>query len=193
MPPDLWRDDIMDRAQRHARCVEASARIVELERERDEAQHYLREAIEMVKELVAVSGGAAPSGTTYHVERWPKAAGLEESKSTPPATITGRVVEVGNLECLDNAPGLIIETTMEQLRAHAGNLAFCEVEIRVRQNTKPRGGLPSAPANGSAPVAERNCSHVGGWRKCAECGRETWNTDNGLCIRCRPNKKDQTQ
>ena len=38
----------------------------------------------------------------------------------------------------------------------------------------------------SAPVAERNCSHVGGWRKCAECGCETWQTQNGLCSRCRP-------
>jgi hypothetical protein len=33
IPPDLWQDGPIDRAQRHARCVEASARIVRLERE----------------------------------------------------------------------------------------------------------------------------------------------------------------
>jgi hypothetical protein len=148
MPPDLWQDGPIDRAQRHARCVEASVRIVELERERDDAQECLREAIEMGKEMYAVSQGMTPSGRRYSIERWRQAAGLEESTSTPPAAITGRVIEVGNLECLDNAPGLIIETTMEQLRAHAGNLAYCDVEIRVRQNTKPSGGT-FAPANGS--------------------------------------------
>ena len=47
-------------------------------------------------------------------------------------------------------------------------------------------GCGPCPACRLPVVAERNCSHVGGWRKCAECGRETWDTENGLCIRCRP-------
>jgi len=56
-----------------------------------------------------------------------------------------------------------------------------------RAESVPLGNGPSLDTFCSAPVAERNCSHVGGWRRCAECGRETWNTANGLCIRCRPN------
>ena len=35
------------------------------------------------------------------------------------------------------------------------------------------------------PIAKRNTSHVGGWRRCAECRRQTWDTENGLCVQCR--------
>ena len=56
-------------------------------------------------------------------------------------SVVGRVVEIGDIECLGNKPGLVIETTMEQLRAHGRNLAFCEVEIRLKANAtlEPRG------------------------------------------------------
>lgn len=32
-------------------------------------------------------------------------------------------------------------------------------------------------------------SHIGGWLDCSGCGAQTWNTVNGLCIRCRPELK----
>ena len=48
--------------------------------------------------------------------------------------VVGRVVEIGDIEALGNKPGLVIETTMEQLKAHGRNLAFCEVEIRLKAN-----------------------------------------------------------
>lgn len=32
-------------------------------------------------------------------------------------------------------------------------------------------------------------SHIGGWLACSGCGAQTWNTVNGLCIRCRPELK----
>lgn len=38
MPPDLWTDEAIDKAQRHGRYLEASDRIIELERERNEAR-----------------------------------------------------------------------------------------------------------------------------------------------------------
>jgi len=42
MPPELWRDSPIDIAQRHARYVEASKRILELE-ERDTLETALKE------------------------------------------------------------------------------------------------------------------------------------------------------
>ena len=48
----------------------------------------------------------------------------------------GRVVEIGDIEALGNKPGLVIETTKEQLRDYGRNLAFCEVEIRL--NIEPK-------------------------------------------------------
>lgn len=41
MPPNLWSNDAIDIAQRHGRYLEASKRIIELERERDEAREDL--------------------------------------------------------------------------------------------------------------------------------------------------------
>lgn len=41
MPPRLWSNDAIDIAQRHGRYLEASERIMELERERDEARREL--------------------------------------------------------------------------------------------------------------------------------------------------------
>ncbi len=55
-----------------------------------------------------------------------------------PAVLTGRVVEVGDIECLqepgcDAKAGLVILTTMDQLRKCGRNLAFAEVEVRLRE------------------------------------------------------------
>lgn len=47
MPPDLWSD--REIWQRHGRYCEASKRITELERERDEARRELAEAISKLK------------------------------------------------------------------------------------------------------------------------------------------------
>lgn len=44
MPPELWSNDPIDIAQRHGRYLEASKRIIELERERDEARRECNEA-----------------------------------------------------------------------------------------------------------------------------------------------------
>lgn len=57
--------------------------------------------------------------------------------------LEGRVVEVGNVECLqeeggEERAGLLIETTREALREFAGNLAFAEVEIRLRENAEEK-------------------------------------------------------
>jgi|WetSurSiteA1Bulk_404760.scaffolds.fasta_scaffold201653_1 hypothetical protein len=61
--------------------------------------------------------------------------------------VVGRVVEIGDIEALGNKPGLVIETTMEQLRAHGRNLAFCEVEIRLK-GQQQLSGPSAAPADG---------------------------------------------
>lgn len=44
MPPELWSNDAIDIAQRYGRYLDASKRIIELERERDEARMKWREA-----------------------------------------------------------------------------------------------------------------------------------------------------
>ena len=49
--------------------------------------------------------------------------------------IVGRVVEVGDVAALGNKPGIVIETTAEQLYAPGRSFAFCEVEIRLKDNT----------------------------------------------------------
>ena len=55
MPPELWTNDAIDIAQRHSRYLEASKRIIELERERDEARRELDElrknSLALVEEL----------------------------------------------------------------------------------------------------------------------------------------------
>jgi hypothetical protein len=64
---------------------------------------------------------------------------IEERKAAVESTVdfvVGRVVEIGDIEALGNKPGIVIETTMEQLRAHGRNLAFCEVEIRLKVNSE---------------------------------------------------------
>ena len=50
--------------------------------------------------------------------------------------VTGRIIEIGDIEALGGKPGLVIETTREQLRAHGRNLVFCEVEIRRSTNMR---------------------------------------------------------
>ena len=49
--------------------------------------------------------------------------------------IVGRVVEIGDIEALGNKPGIVIETSTEQLYAPGRSFAFCEVEIRLKDNT----------------------------------------------------------
>ena len=63
----------------------------------------------------------------------------EERKAAVESTVesvVGRVVEIGDIEALGNKPGLVIETTMEQLRAHGRNLAFAEVIITLKANAR---------------------------------------------------------
>ena len=50
--------------------------------------------------------------------------------------IVGRVVEIGDIEALGNKPGIVIETSTEQLYAPGRSFAFCEVEIRLKHNVK---------------------------------------------------------
>jgi hypothetical protein len=64
--------------------------------------------------------------------------GAKKPPETDRATvILGRVVEAGDIECLGR-PGLVISTTMEQLRDAGSNLAEREVEIRVRAKKEQR-------------------------------------------------------
>lgn len=49
------------------------------------------------------------------------------------APLVGVVVEVGNLECLEDEPGVVVSVTREELTRLGGNLLFCEVEIRKRE------------------------------------------------------------
>ena len=121
---EKWRYATEARGNLQTALDDMFCEYAQLERELAVARICLREAI----------GYRDTRLSGYDLEEWRRAAGSEEITATPPATITGRVIEVGNLECLDNAPGLIILTTKEQLRAHSGNLAFCDVEIRVRPN-----------------------------------------------------------
>jgi hypothetical protein len=56
--------------------------------------------------------------------------------------LVGRVVEVGDIECLQDESGqpkagILIETTQEALRAFPLNLAFAEVVIRLKANARP--------------------------------------------------------
>ena len=57
--------------------------------------------------------------------------------------IVGRVVEIGDIEALGNKPGIVIETTAEQLYAPGPSFAFCEVEIRLKDNTNATLHLPT--------------------------------------------------
>jgi hypothetical protein len=54
--------------------------------------------------------------------------------------LVGRVIEVGDIECLQDESGepkagLLIETTQEALRDFPLNLAFAEVVITIKANS----------------------------------------------------------
>ena len=73
-------------------------------------------------------------------------------------TLTGRVVEVGDIECLqepgcDAKAGLVVFTTMEQLQRCGRNLAFAEVEIRLK-------GADSGPVAGPITAAYERFKHL---------------------------------
>jgi hypothetical protein len=76
-----------------------------------------------------------PQFGIYRIVGW-RAPGdqPEPPRAERQAVILGRVVEAGNVACLDGRPGLVIETTEAQLRDFGRNLCGCEVEIRVRDN-----------------------------------------------------------
>lgn len=57
-----------------------------------------------------------------------------------PRAIIGHVIEAGDIEALGNKPGLLIQTTMEQLRDFGRNLVFEDVEIRLAN--RETGGKP---------------------------------------------------
>jgi hypothetical protein len=46
--------------------------------------------------------------------------------------VVGRVVGIGDIEAIGNKTDIVIETTIEQLRAYGRNLVLREVEIRLR-------------------------------------------------------------
>jgi hypothetical protein len=48
--------------------------------------------------------------------------------------VMGRVVEIGNIEALGDKPGIVIETTREQLIECGLNLVFRMVEVRLKDN-----------------------------------------------------------
>jgi hypothetical protein len=57
--------------------------------------------------------------------------------------LVGRVIEVGDIECLQDESGepkagLLIETTQEALRDFPLNLAFAEVVITIKANNALR-------------------------------------------------------
>ena len=54
--------------------------------------------------------------------------------------ITGKVIEVGNIESLGDKPGLVIETTMEQLMAQGRNLAYAQVDVRLIEAEETKEG-----------------------------------------------------
>ena len=54
-------------------------------------------------------------------------------------------------------------------------------------------GAQARIAQSTEPIAQRNCSHIGGWRICIQCKRLTWETVNGLCFRCRPSLRRVTE
>jgi hypothetical protein len=50
--------------------------------------------------------------------------------------VMGRVVEVGNIEALGDKPGIVIETTREQLIECGLNLVFRIVEVRLKEERR---------------------------------------------------------
>jgi hypothetical protein len=101
-----------------------------------------------------------PTTVSNMVRRYKRMYGLPEmtpegqniplcvnDRRKPPsaAVILGRVVEAGNVACLDGRPGLVIETTEAQLRDFGRNAIGCEVEIGARADT---GGQPRLAREG---------------------------------------------
>jgi len=68
-----------------------------------------------------------------------------KGRGTPNPPITGRIIQVGDLLAIGNRPGLIVATTMEQIRDYPHNLAGAAVEIRVVEDpaTAPKGQEPT--------------------------------------------------
>jgi hypothetical protein len=50
--------------------------------------------------------------------------------------VLGRVVEIGDIEALGDKPGILIETTREQLIECGLNLVFRIVEVRIKDNRR---------------------------------------------------------
>jgi hypothetical protein len=50
--------------------------------------------------------------------------------------VMGRVVEIGNIEALGDKPGIVIETTREQLIECGINLVFRIVEVRLKDDRR---------------------------------------------------------
>jgi len=70
MPPDLWSDTPIDQAARHARYVEASRRIIELERERDEARAELEEYRSIAEKIGATKAVSERDKAVAELEMW---------------------------------------------------------------------------------------------------------------------------
>jgi hypothetical protein len=50
--------------------------------------------------------------------------------------VLGRVVEIGDIEALGDKPGIVIETTREQLMECGLNLVFRIVEVRLKEERR---------------------------------------------------------
>jgi hypothetical protein len=50
--------------------------------------------------------------------------------------VMGRVVEIGEIEALGDKPGIVIETTREQLIECGLNLVFRIVEVRLKEERR---------------------------------------------------------
>jgi hypothetical protein len=58
------------------------------------------------------------------------------SESRDADVVLGRVVEIGDIEALGDKPGILIETTREQLIECGINLVFRIVEVRLKDNRR---------------------------------------------------------
>ena len=82
----------------------------------------------------ARSEGAAVA-LDAHIKKLTEIISKSNARLSLPHLIVGRVVEIGDIEALGNKPGIVIETSTEQLYAPGRSFAFCEVEIRLKDNT----------------------------------------------------------
>lgn len=69
-----------------------------------------------------------------------KMANETKAPETDTNCVTGHVVEIGDLDCLDGNPGIVISTTREQLKAYGRNLAFADVAVRAILNATGGAG-----------------------------------------------------